>query len=888
MGKEGSVSVVAACLDATTVLAFLEGTLPADARDGVERHLAACSTCAEMTTWVAADLANRSRPPGREGPPFVGELAPGSHFGRFQILGALGRGGMGEVYAAYHIDLDRRIALKVVYEPSQPSPEHRVRLLREARAVAKLSHPNVVSVYDAGTFDDRVYIAMEFVDGQTVSAWLAESPRAWADVVDVFVAAGRGLAAAHAANIVHRDFKPQNVMIGRDGSVRVTDFGLARLLLEEIPSEIRSDAASGEREPDAGAAPPAKAWMTQTGALLGTPAYMAPEQFRREPVDARSDQFSFCVALHEALYGARPTLAHLGPGATPEPPPAAAAAEPTRRAGAPQWLKAVVSRGLEVDPNKRFESMDQLLAVLTRGRTSLRRRALVAGVSVAVASIAFGGWRLSQARAFDCAASAEQVAAAWAPDGDDTRRATIRRVMLASGREDAQTIWQRLSSTLDEHVARWRAMYKESCEATRVRHVQSEEVFDLRLRCLNQNLDKVRALTDLMTTADTSVAGGALTASRELGDIKRCADVPLLRSEVPIPRDENTRKLAEGFARSLNEVRALRDVGHERAALDKAQAMRAAIEATRYKPLLAELLEVMARILTDLYEFPDAEKTAKAAMMAAEAGGDDPTRAQAVNTVAFTTGMQGRGAESEVWAQLTHAIIDRLGPGYSRIRGWAYHGEATIRVRQHDTAAARPLAERAIALKQEALGRDHPDVGMSLVTLGVILQQQGDQNGALAAADRALTIFLGNGGADGQWVGYVQNNRGEVLLALKRYSEAEEAFRHARRILEKLAGANQAVAYPLAGLGQARLGLGDSSGAVDYFEQALRLGEAKEKDPAVLADTRFGLARALWQTGRDRPRARTLAVSARDGYTTPDTRKSRDEVDAWLAAHRAR
>src|SRR3954469_7981333 len=270
------------CLDENAVVAFLAGRTRETERSAVESHLHACGPCAELVTWVAADLAHRSRAPGAEGRPFVGSIAAGSRVDRYQILGAVGRGGMGEVYAAYHPDLDRRIALKVVTESGASSTERRARLLREARAIARLSHPNVIAVHDAGTVDDRVYIAMEFVEGDTVDAWLRSKPRSWREIVDVFMAAGRGLAAAHAAGVVHRDFKPQNVMIGRDGSVRVMDFGLARLA--EEPADTADVKNAGEWRQ-------VLTTVTKTGALVGTPAYMAPEQFRRETLDGRADQF---------------------------------------------------------------------------------------------------------------------------------------------------------------------------------------------------------------------------------------------------------------------------------------------------------------------------------------------------------------------------------------------------------------------------------------------------------------------------------------------------------------------------------------------------------------------------------------------------------------------
>ncbi|HEY7372549.1 MAG TPA: protein kinase, partial [Polyangia bacterium] len=282
------------CLDEQTVVAFVGGQMAAAQRAQVEEHLDTCSACAELTTWAAAEIAHRSLDSGEQGRPFIGAVPPGSHIDRYQILGAIGRGGMGEVYAAYHPDLDRRIALKVVRGAGGESAQRRVRLLREARAIARLSHPNVITVHDAGTVGDRVYIAMEFVEGDTVDVWRRTEPRGWREVLDVFVAAGRGLAAAHAAGVVHRDFKPQNVMVGRDGLVRVMDFGLARLAEEPADAAPGADDALEER-------PVTTTTVTKTGAVIGTLAYMAPEQFHRERIDARADQFSFCVALHEAI-----------------------------------------------------------------------------------------------------------------------------------------------------------------------------------------------------------------------------------------------------------------------------------------------------------------------------------------------------------------------------------------------------------------------------------------------------------------------------------------------------------------------------------------------------------------------------------------------------------
>ena len=264
-------------------------------------------------------------------------LAKGESLGRYVVLGLLGRGGMGEVYAAYDPELDRKIAVKLLRAGGGTGTigsDGRTRLLREAQAIARLSHPNVVVVYDVGTFKESIFIAMEFVEGNTIGYWLQAADHKWREVLDVYLAAGRGLAAAHEAGLVHRDFKPENVMLTTAGQVRVMDFGLARVQAgvaddpaAEDPVEVAARAAalattlggvlddrtmklgSGTRSRPAAFSSSGHVLalkLTQTGAILGTPAYMAPEQLEGRRSDGQADQFSFCVALYRALYGAHP------------------------------------------------------------------------------------------------------------------------------------------------------------------------------------------------------------------------------------------------------------------------------------------------------------------------------------------------------------------------------------------------------------------------------------------------------------------------------------------------------------------------------------------------------------------------------------------------------
>ena len=868
------------CLDESAVVAFLEGELAAPARSAVESHLESCPSCTELLTWAAAEHANGSRAPGNEGRPYIGRLLPGARIDRYQILAAVGRGGMGEVYAAYHPDLDRRIALKVVNESGAGTTEHRARLLREARAIARLSHPNVITVHDAGTVDDRVYIAMEFVEGKTVDEWRRAQARSWRDVLDVFVAAGGGLAAAHAAGVVHRDFKPQNVMIGRDGSVRVMDFGLARLAAEPLDPPDVSDAVDAR---------PVPATVTKTGALVGTLAYMAPEQFRGEPLDARADQFSFCVALHEALYGSRPLLSHLR--ASNETSVADAdASQPSRRSGAPAWLRNVVMRGMSEDRSRRFPSMDALLAAVSRGHTRVRTRGALLGIGAALLLLSLGGWRLAAGRHVSCAVPKDRLAAVWLP-GDEShpRRQAIHRAFATSGRPTAETVWQRVAKALDDYTTQWSAMHVQTCEATHVRGEQSGEVLDLRMGCLTDTLDGVRALTEVLSRADGTMISQAVTAASTLAPLNRCADVSALRSTVAPPRDEKTARTVDSLRRSLRDAMALEEVGSGLAAMKAAREILPQAEATGFKPLIAEVLVLLGTIQNDSAP-ADAESFLEKALYAAEASRDDLTAAKAaVSLVAATRYRQDPARESDRWASLAGAILDRLASPQPRLRAWLLQNQAVLLLTSRKFEPARAALEQSLALKESALGANHPDVARTLLTLAWPLNELDRPLDALRLENRAIDIFT-RLDPDGVLLGYALGNRGETLNMLGQYRDAEESILASLRILRMHLGpTNFNVATVLHALGECKLGQGDADGAIRQFDEALKLRVGgRDSNALEVADTQFALARALAAGGQDPTRARTLATAAQAAYASHDAPKKSDDVVAWLEAHRGR
>ena len=377
-------------------IAFLDEASAGDdeLRRDVESLLASDQNAGTFLARPAAQLVAKGLAEGLEGG--VKQAGPGTApptaLGRYLVERELGSGGMGAVYAGYDPELGRKVAIKLI----RPEPtgrmdprESRARLLREAQSLAQVTHPNVIAIHDVGTFKDQVFIAMEYIEGCTVSDWLSAEKRKWSDIVGIFVQAGRGLAAAHAKGIVHRDFKPDNVWLGEDGRARVLDFGLARPMRADFGAE---DPAPNEQPGDDTKSSPHLAMLgaqlTEPGKLLGTPAYMAPEQLNNEPADATTDQFSFCVALHQSLYGELPF--------TGESVGALLAAIKERRINAPKssrvpsWLRRLLRRGLSPDRADRFESMDRLLDELGRRRFVARGRILVTALMLLATALVLG------------------------------------------------------------------------------------------------------------------------------------------------------------------------------------------------------------------------------------------------------------------------------------------------------------------------------------------------------------------------------------------------------------------------------------------------------------------------------------------------------------------
>jgi|GEM_PF-2850808 len=356
------------CLEVTVVLDFIQGRAAPERAAALRIHIDSCSECRELCAAVVKAEAPSEQESDPTLPRLGGRalgvgLTRGATLGRYIVLELLGAGGMGAVYSAYDPELDRKIAIKLLRPLEGGSKDDaRVRLVREARAMARLSHPNVVIVHDVGALEDQIFIAMELVDGGTIRSWLGQSPSR-REILDIFLKAGAGLAAAHDAGLVHRDFKPPNVLLGRDGRVRVADFGLVRS--DKAPNtaaaeSLRASPTDGSEQ------------ETRAGTIMGTPRYMAPEQLDGDRCDARSDQFSFCVSLYEALYNVHPFEG------LPEELRASMRAGKIRPLPAisaiPPWVGPALHRGLSPDSANRFPTMDALLAALGHNPASLLSR----------------------------------------------------------------------------------------------------------------------------------------------------------------------------------------------------------------------------------------------------------------------------------------------------------------------------------------------------------------------------------------------------------------------------------------------------------------------------------------------------------------------------------
>jgi tetratricopeptide (TPR) repeat protein len=872
----------APCPDEHTLLSFVEGRLTEEQRRATAEHLDGCDSCQDVVTSVAPALVTVAAEP--VAPRAPAPLDRGATIGRYVVLSLVGRGGMGEVYAAYDPELDRKVALKLLHaeaRDAEGAEVARVRLLREAKAIAKLSHPNVVVVHDAGTIDARVFIAMEFVEGQTLGAWLKAAPRPWRQVLDLFVDAGRALAAAHAAGLVHRDFKPQNVMVGADGKVRVMDFGLAATSGEATLAPGDEAALPTEALPSA----TTTAALTRTGTLVGTPAYMAPEQFLGQPVDARTDQFSFCVSLHEGLWGERPfagsSVAELAAAVVSH-----RVREPAAKSRAPAWLRRVISRGLAAKRDERYPSMSELLDALAADPARRARKWATAG-AIAAAAVALAGvaHRVGEGPRAVCKDAAARFAGVWEPGGAaSARKDAVHRAFAASGVAYAEDAFAGAARRLDDYVGKWISMYTTACEATHVRGEQSAEVLDLRMACLDERFGNVRALGDVLAAADAKVVENAVSAAAALPTLDRCADVPLLRAVIKPPEGEAARQRVEALRTELAQLVALRDSGQCTRAVAKADQLVADVRAVGYQPLVAQAVYAASELGPGCGDPKVMLQRFKEAHIAANASHHDEVAALASTALSLYAANRGRdGVLAEAWLDVARGDVARLSRE-TFATAVLSEADAQVALLKGDFDHALSQTDRALVVLRRVLGPDHPWTINGELDKGDILAGAGRYAEAEAVDRTTVAHFERVLGPTHPMVGVTNVNLGEALNLERRPVEAEAAYTRAVEIFRRSGSDPTFLGWALAGVGRARLERGQPASARAYLEEALEIREGKHAPPSLLGATRFDLARALWERPDERKRALSLAAAARQELAG-DARAAA-EIDAWLGERR--
>ncbi len=650
-------------------------------------------------------------------------LPPGQKVGRFTLLQRLGVGAMGVVYAAYDPELDRRIAVKLLRtREGRGAARAQARLLREAQAMARLSHPNVAVVHDVGTHEGDVFVAMEFIRGDTLQGWLRKQPRKWQEVVDLFVQAGRGLAAAHAAGLVHRDFKPTNAMIGDDGRVRVLDFGLC------FAEAVVDTEATGDMHVDVR--------ITRREEVVGTPAYMPPEQFLRGGVvGPASDQFSFCASLYEALYDQLPfageTVHEVSlaiAGGELRPPP--------RASRVPPWLQNIIQRGLKPNAADRFPSMEALLRVLGRSRTRHRGNLAIAG-TLALATGFVGFWAArSQAVTVDpCSGGAAEIAEVWGM----LPRAAAEQALAAAGPAYAEEIWPRVASDLDQYADAWQGIHREACLAHQ-RGETSGVLLDRRMACLARRKAALGEAVRVLSEANAEVALHALEVINNLPTLERCSDLEALAAEVPPPSDPQVRAQFEALRPRLARVRTLDHAGLTAMALGEADEVLRAAEALGEPSLLSEALLQRGRLGLHSRDQPAAkEALLTRAYLGALAARLDEFAAEALALRLYVRGRDGSNAARALEdLPVAEAMVARL-PAPGRLRGLLLNNAGSVSWALGDAERGAALFREALAVREAALGPDHLDVAFTLVNLAMVTPAEDQER--MRMMQRALTIF---------------------------------------------------------------------------------------------------------------------------------------------------
>lgn len=788
--------------------------------------------------------ASDTRGPGQIRPEGVAsrragpELRDGTSIGRYVLLGKVGSGGMGVVYAAYDRQLDRKVALKFVgAEEAESRLVHmHERLLAEAHALAKLTHPNVVRIYDVGTYEDRVYLSMEYIEGQTLRDWLAEQPRRWPEILRLMLEAGRGLAAAHTANIIHRDLKPSNIMIARDGQVRIMDFGLACAAPDAV-DRTRHEADDRITLDDTGSS------GRLPKPLVGTPGYMSPEQWNRQETTACADQFAYCVTIWEALYNQRPFDEQTKDAlwaATRRPPP--------KGRQVPGWLRRLLERGLATEPMHRWPSMAALLTGMERGRTRARMNIggmVLFGVAAVVAGVyGYQRWdhqRDLHQRTSACDEAGSVIHTLW---NNDTRR-QIHDAFAASGASDAETVASKVMPWLDDYTAAWHQARTDVClnGDPIVRGVWNDELTERAVWCLNARKGTVEWLVDEFGRADVATVDKAIVAASTLESLADCTDEDVLRTK-PMPPIEH-RQLIEEITNDIAHAYVLTNAGKTQEAL--ALVTQNHERAKVWPPVWASVRTWEGELLSKLGEYEKAEAASKDAYIEAlRAGMWQVATNSAIDLIYIIGYRRARHEEGRMWARLADATIVHAADRSALWKGRRLKFLSGVEEASGDYAKAKTLSEQSLLLYEEALGPHHPLVAAALNALGNAHMNLGEVAQAQTLYERSLAINEAALGREHPSVAENLNNLAKVYARSGSLPEAKAMFERALTVQERTLGREHPdVALILSNVAVLHHMMGAPADAVPLHTRALAIYEkALGPEHPDLTRTLGGLANA--------------------------------------------
>ncbi|MEX1362771.1 MAG: serine/threonine-protein kinase [Nannocystaceae bacterium] len=758
-----------------------------------------------------------------------GSSRVGQRFGRFEVVDVLGSGGMGTVFEAKDTTLDRPVALKLLHP--DVDAQFQQRLLREAKALAKVSHPNVVQIFEAGLVDERAFIAMELVRGQDLAQWQMRT-RPWRECVDVYLQAARGLAAAHAQGLLHRDFKPGNCILDERDRVRVLDFGLARALdrgpaaaTEEAWSDDAVRTADGRMKP---------------GTIKGTLGYMSLEQLWRQPLDAHSDQFSLCVSLFETIYGRRPfsgaSLDDLVDAMVEnriDLPPGSAALAPRR-------LRAALERGLRAKASERFGTMDELIAELESLRVTRRRRAWWGGA--AVLSIAVAGAGLWASSSPDPAAACEDLGDAWTPQ----RHEWVADGLASVDPELASVV----PGELEIYAQRWTRARRATCAAERSAQTDPTALATRR-QCLDEARDALDELGRLLAESEPELAAASAGKIRRLPAPEACEQPERFAPHRPLPDDPEQAELARTLRVEGRRAELQHQAGRASEALDRLDRAIVQAQSLDFGPVLAELELLRGSALVELGRYDDAKIQLEQAYARAVEHRFVVVELRAASALAYLVGdlldqheaglkwgLSAKAIAQQPWVDppLRHFAIEIVGNIYYEQGRYAQaleHYRQSFAAREADDPQDPMLTVTSsnIGLVLLAQGR-YED---ALPVLYEVLQHRIDEHGPLHAsvAHSALTL------------GIAQHRLGQLGQAQRSYeqsiiiAEAVLPYAHPQRILI------------LVELGRLQLDLADPGRALDSYERGLDIAMAVLGPNSVpVAECWLGLGRVLAAQGQ--------------------------------------